>query len=237
MSVARTTCTIFILSLFFSYLSAGQAQQGQSGHPDVDQMDQLAQRRAQMQQDREEFEKAMEEQFQQSNDLIRQFFDEGEMESFQKNFRKMFRDFQNFEHIDDSIFNTPGMQQFMQQARGNRSHFEKQWVDGPENDQVTLVLKVKQSGKRPLNIKIENGLLKVNGTITQERKDANGNVISVSTSTIDSQESLGRDDILPDPINMVQDKDGNLRVVFKRKLAQKAPGRQQLKHNDDSPSI
>lgn len=207
----------------------------------------MERRRAQMRKEREDFEKAMEEQFQQSNDLIRQFFDDGEMEKFQQNFRQMFRDFQNFEHMDDSIFTTPGMQQFLKRRGSGNRYVQKQWEDGPQADQVTLILKVKQQGDRPLSIKFEKGMLKIQGTIKQERKDAKGRVISTSASTVNIQESLGRDDIYPDPVNMLQDKDGYLRVIFKRKLAQGkkknptkrpgAPSRQQLKHDENSPSI
>lgn len=214
--------------------------------------EELEQKRQQMQQDREEFEAVIEEQFKQSNDLIRKFFDDGELEKFHQNFRQMFRDFQNMQDMDDSMFGTPGTRQLFKERFGGNSMFEKEWIDGPEKNQVSLILKIKQVGSQPLNIKIEEGMLKVDGTIRQERKNPQGNVISSSVSTVNIQESLGRDDIIPDPVNMLQDKNGHLQIVFNRKdgvpkqIQKQAPGkvrkprprpRRKLPHDDDSTSI
>lgn len=214
--------------------------------------EELEQKRLQTQRERKEFEEAIEEQFKQSNDMIRKFFDDGELEKFHQNFRQMFRDFQNMQDLDDSMFGTPGTRQLFQQRFGGDAMFEKEWVDGPEKNQVSLVLKVKQVGSQPLNIKIENGILKIDGTIKQERRNAQGNVISSSVSNVNIQESLGRSDIIPEPVDMQQDKEGHLRIVFNRKggapkkirkvVPSGVPGqrphhRRKLKHDDDKTSI
>jgi hypothetical protein len=231
-------------------------QQRQNNSQGVTQAD-IDQQRQQMQSDREEFEAMIEKQFKQSNDLIKQFFDEGEMDKFHKSFRKMFRDFQNMQDMDDSMFGTPGTRKLFQHLRGaGGSMFDKEWVDGPEKDQVSLILRIQQVGSQPLNIKVEKGMLKIDGTVRQIKKK-NGQTVSNTVSTVNIQQSLGRDDIIPDPVNMLQDNEGNLRIVFKRrdgapkqiqkvrpqntnpkKIRRPRPNRRrQIPHDKDSTSI
>lgn len=224
----KTTFSIFIL-LVSSQLLA-QSHQGQIQNDKTPEQIE----RERLYQQRRDFEAEIEKQFEQSSDLIRQFFDEEELSQFHQNFRNMFKDFENMHDLDDKIFAPPGAQQLFRQTFNNSKMIEKTWEEGPKDNEVTLVLKIAQANNQPLNVSVENGNLKVNGTIKTERKNKAGHVVSSSVSTINIQESLGRSDINPNPINMTQDKNGHLNIIFEKLNGKK---RVPLPYKDEAKNI
>lgn len=122
---------------------------------------------------------------------------------------KMFQSF--FDDDDDFKSMHKQMQAMMNQfGQFDQSSFDE-WVE--DEHSRTLILKLKQSKDKPLDIKIEKGFIKIKGDI-EEKNEGKG----VRKVHFERMFNLPEDVDGPNPI--FENKDGEVRIKFKKKVAQ-----------------
>ena len=141
---------LLLLSLSLPSIISGQGNKTASNISQKQMsQEELEQKRLQTQRERKEFEEAIEEQFKQSNDMIRKFFDDGELEKFHQNFRQMFRDFQNMQDLDDSMFGTPELGNYSSSGLVGMRCLKKNGSMVLKRIRFPLCLKLSRLGRSP----------------------------------------------------------------------------------------
>lgn len=145
-----------------------------------------------------EMEKQMEEIMKAREEMFRMLLDDSAMDNFDKRFEDMVKRFQQaggfgLEQHDDPIVG------------------EYDWVK--TNTHKILKLKVKQVKDKPLDIKIENGMIRLKGDV--ETSEGSGQ------NSIKRKVSFQRAFSLPDDVDQTnpefENKDGSLLIKFKLK--------------------
>lgn len=115
-------------------------------------------------------------------------------------------------------------------------HGQHQWLDS-ENERI-LVLKLDIQNNSPVDIKIENGQIRVQAKIEREiiNETAHGQSRSVSVQQY-SRVFLVPEDCDPDSVN-IENKEGDILIKFtKVGQAEKAPALRPLKKSEDDITI
>jgi len=154
-------------------------------------------------------ERQIEEILKAREEMIKSLMNDSAFENFDSHFEDLIKKFQQ-----DSFAGIPGMDEAMTVG-------EYDWRE-TENYQI-FVLKVKQIKNKPLDIKIEKGLIKLKGDVESSAEDSSKKVKSVSKIHFERQFSIleGVDQTNPE----FENKDGELLIKFKKLAKSKNPNK------------
>jgi hypothetical protein len=169
--------------------------------------------------------------------ILKEFFEGNSMKQMEEQVRKMMEEMESsFSKGSLNLFDDDTLNQLLRESGlfVELDHGQHQWLDS-ETERI-LVLKLETQINTPVDIKIENGQIRVQAKIEKE----------VVTETVSGQsrsvtiQQYGRVFLVPEDCEAdsvkIENKEGEILIKFK-KLASKVPKLQPLKKSEDDLTI
>lgn len=196
------------LFLFFIFLVTA-FQTSLIANDQIDEQDKLAKKQE------EEFHRKLKESMQADQQAMQQFFQSNDYKILEGRLKELMQRFGAWDDLNiDDFLNQNFMDNTLQNPLGG-SGVDTYWDE--TNSEKKFVVKSGKDKTTPFNIVVEEGMIKINGSTLNEVKNDQGKVISRSYSSVNLSQDIP-DDVDPDSVRYDQDKEGNIIVIFKKKI-------------------